>query len=299
MGVYSRPSAPADDTLPTTRRQDETLSASILGDHRATSVEEIPIVTQGGEPALGSVTVGRREFEDLAGAVATAPEGGIVLIRGKVRSRPVRVTGKTLTIRGVPGSHPVIERADEAKGIWDPLLWSDRPLVVEGVELRGSPRDVAPLACVRAATLVLRDCKITMPATGPAIVLRRGRAVRLERCESNVGGQALAVEVAESPCRVTIEDCRVDVRDREGAMLLLWSGEPGTAAAVAVGLSGSHVEAGRVLACRSVAGPISVVARRNSLWVRQARVSYAGYPDPSRRQGISWRDGKVSWTETE
>lgn len=233
-----------------------------------------------------------KEYEDLQSAIADAREGDVLVVVGTLRSRPARVVGKALTIRGAPGGRAALQRLPSEDGRWEPLLWSDRPLVVERLQLLGGDEDVAPLVCVEGASLALRGCKLVMPAPGPAVVLRRGQELHLEGCELDVGGQGLSVELAGQPCRVVVQNSRVAVRARRGPLLVAWAGETGASAALDVELTGSRVEAGRVLACQGVAGPVRVAAKGNRLVVRQVRVSFAGYSDPAMaaRQVVSWRD---------
>jgi hypothetical protein len=243
--------------------------------------------------------VSQPESTDLAAAIAAAPDGGVVLVRGTVKSAPVRVAGKALTLRGVAGSRPVIERQAGTEERWDALLSSDRALTIEGLELRGTPSDLAPLVCVEGASLCLRDCKVHMPAGGPATALRGGTQLRLLGCELNAGRQAVAVEVMERPCSILARDCRVRVSDAAGVVMLAWSERERTSASVACDLRNCDVEAGRLLACRSVAGPVRVEAIGSRLDLRQQRVSYAGYRDRDSRPTVPWRetDAKESHTD--
>jgi hypothetical protein len=231
---------------------------------------------------------GRAEpFADLQSAIAAAPDGGVVVIRGKVRSLPVRVAGKSLTVRGEgPGARLV--RVPDETTRWEPLLWSDRPLILVGLELSGHGNDRVPLVTVEGDSLVLRDCKLAMPAHVPAVALRRGHELRLERCTLTASAQGLAVEV-DQPCRVGLTDSNFTVADPVGALLLAWSAET-SSAAIELDLRRSRIDTGRVLACRGLAGQVHVSTRGSRLQVRQARVSFAGLRDPGTGPRLVWTD---------
>ncbi|MGL4551159.1 MAG: PilZ domain-containing protein, partial [Gemmataceae bacterium] len=241
-------------------------------------------------PPAAGMTVAGREFADPQSAVEAAPDGAVIDVRGAVGCRYLRVAGKGLTFRGVPGTGAAIERQADADAAWEPLLCSDRALTVEGVDLTGSPRDVAPLACVEGATLALRGCTLTMPGTGPGLTLRHGQNLTLERCDLTAAGQGLAVEVKGRPCRVDVRDSRVEVRGDTGLFLLAWCAAPGPPAALDVTLTGSAVSAGRGFGFRSAAGPVAVTVRGGRLSLRHARLSFAGYRGVAEQPAVTWRD---------
>jgi hypothetical protein len=226
---------------------------------------------------------------DLHSAIAATPDGGILLVRGRHRCKPVRVTGKSITIRG-DGAGAALERIDDPSAIWEPLLGSDRPLVLASLKLSGDSNQLCPLAEVENASLTLRDCRVTMPARGPALALRRGRELCLERCRLTASGQGLTVEVGERGCRVAVTDCRLTVRDPEGALLVAWS-DSLIGAPLNVDVRRSAIDAGRLLVCRGLSGLIAVRSQGNRLRLRQDRVSFAGYADPAAaRRRLSWRE---------
>jgi hypothetical protein len=199
-----------------------------------------------------------------------------------------------VTIRGVPGSRAVIERVPDAEAVWEPLLSSDRDLTLEGVELRGTSQDLAPLASVEGANLTLRGCELTMLGSGPAVTVRSGRRLALEGCVVKTAGQALGVEMTGRPCRVDVRDCRVDVRDPIGLFLFAWSGTQGPTAPLDVQLTGSNVRAGRGLAVRGLKGPVSVEARGGRLFFRQERVCWLGYADQAEQPAVAWSEHGVA-----
>jgi serine/threonine protein kinase len=232
------------------------------------------------------------EFTDLESAVAAAPDGGVIRLHGRQRTRPLRVRGKALTIRGDPGSMPLLERVEEDQPSWEALVSSDRPLLLEGLRLRGRPDDRAPLVSVERASLTLRDCLLEMPAPAPAVALRQGEQLRVVRCAIEARHQALAVEVAGGPCRVELRRTRAKVFEERGAMLLAWSPESAPASRVEIDLLSSHVRCGRVLVCRRVLGPVVVTAKGSRLQARESRVSFAGYGSRPAAEVLTWRELK-------
>ncbi len=228
-------------------------------------------------------------FAELADAVAAAPDGGIITLHGPgpFRTAPILVHGKALTFRAATGVRPVVEREEVTGASWDALLVSDARLTLEGIDFNGGQGTVV---CVEGSRLHLRDCAVRAGTLGPLLALRGGKELRVEDCRLVARVQALAVEVAEKqPCRVAIHGSHVEVSDRTGPALLLWSAETGTATRVQVEWAGSTVTAGRIVACRSLAGPIEVAASENRLGFHHGLLSFDGYRDHDAwRQTLRW-----------
>jgi hypothetical protein len=228
-------------------------------------------------------------FAELADAVDAAADGGIVTLHGPgpFPTGPIFVRGKALTLRAAGSVRPVIERQEAASAIWEALLASDAPLKLEGIDLNGGHARVsAPVVCVEGSSLHLRDCGIRAGSDGPLVALRRGEELVVEECRLAARMQALAVEMGEGqPCRVSLRGNHIEVRDLTGPALLLWSAEMGPPARVQVEINGSTMMAGRIVACRSLAGPIEVTARENRFAFHQGLVSFDGYRDRE-----AWRE---------
>jgi serine/threonine-protein kinase len=102
---------------------------------------------QRGEPRLGLpfVVVGRdregnKQSASLANAVASAKDGDVILVQasGVFPTSPIRIKKKALTIRAASGFTPGFKfTSDDKTDV--PMLWTDSPLVLEGLDLR---RDV-------------------------------------------------------------------------------------------------------------------------------------------------------------
>src|SRR5262249_32556805 len=117
-------------------------------------------------PAAGFLLQGSAEtYPTLAAALAGAADGDTVLVRGDgpYATGPLRVTGKALTLRAAPGAHPVLH-LDAPAQPWQALLTTDRPLALEGIELRraqgGEP---GHLLYATGASLRMDRCRVTAP----------------------------------------------------------------------------------------------------------------------------------------
>jgi hypothetical protein len=224
---------------------------------------------------------------DLADAVARAEPGAVVEVPAGRHLLPrLALAGKALTLQAAPGARPVLVRSGHARA-WDALVASDRDLTLAGLELHGGAADgpPVPLVAVEGARLTLRDCTLVQRGPAPAVSLRQGPQLTLERCRVTALAQALAVEApAGRECRAAVRGGEVRVKDATGAALLVWAREASPPAAVEVEVAGAAVRAGRVLACRALAGPVRLQATDSRLAFHQALVSFDGY-----RGGDAWR----------
>jgi serine/threonine-protein kinase len=246
----------------------------------ARSLEELP-------RSVVLVSGIEQPFTDLGDAVGLAPDGATLTLHGMgpFRTAPLAWRGKALTIRAAPGARSVIERIDTPGSTWDSLLASDRPLVLEGLELRGPEVGTAPIAQVEQATLHLRDCGVRGRSTGPLLTLRRGSSLVLEECRLSAGGQGLAVEVEPGrPCRVKVEKSHVEVHERTGAALLLWSPEGEVQGQARVTLTASTIHAGRIVAFRAPLGSVELEVHGNQFHFGEALLSLDGY-----RERDAWK----------
>jgi hypothetical protein len=233
--------------------------------------------------------VGRDEaFPDLDSAIESAPDQGIIVVPRNVQLRPSWIRGKRLTIQAAEGTSPVLERAKSNEREWEAMLSSNQDLVLQGLTLRGSKDDLSSLVYVEKGSLHLQSCQVSMPARTPGIVLCEAGKLTIENSTLHAEVQALAVEATGQTCRIHVRDSQFRIRQRLGALALLWGREGATAYPVEVQLHRCKVECGRILACRSLHAPVHVTGRGNELEVRESRVSYAGYPDCTQQDYVVW-----------
>jgi hypothetical protein len=240
-----------------------------------------------GESSRVAVSGADRTFSTLADAVAAAADGATLTLHGPgpFRTWPLNLEGKALTLRAAAGSRPLVERLDAPGGTWDALLGGDRPLTLEGLDLRAG-QGIAPLVSIEGAKVRLLNCSLRGDTSGPLLALRRGQQLDVEDCRLTARSQAIAVEVAERPCRVRLSKSHVEVLDPFAPALLLWSAEWGPPARLPVELDHSTIRAARIVACRSLAGPIELRAASCRFHFQQALVSFDGYRDVNACRGV-------------
>ena len=213
---------------------------------------------------------------DLAAVVASAPDGAVIEIPdGEYRIAPIRVEGRSLTLRALPGARPRLRVFADSRR-WDALLASDGDLTLVGLDLAGDETGLAPLVLVEGGKLRLVDCKFTQRGSSPAVSVRRGAGVEILRSELWALAQGVAVELGAEPCPVCLDQARLEIRDAIGPALLLWCPEIEPGARAEVTLRDCDIRAGRVVACRCVGGGVRLEAERNKLSFRQALVSFDG-----------------------
>jgi hypothetical protein len=193
------------------------------------------------------------EYRDLAAAVAVTPAGGVITLHGDgpFRFAPLTLT-RAVTLRAPEGA--VLERAEGEA--WEPMITTSHDLTLDGVTLRdeGLP---------------------------PLLSLRQSPRLTLRGCTLVASRQALNVEApATGRCAVVVANCVVRVDEAEGAAVFLWRAEAGPSAAVDLTLADSRVEAGRIVACRSLDGPVTVNESSCRLTARRSRTSFDGYRGP-------------------
>src|SRR5690606_4872473 len=158
---------------------------------------------------------------------------------------------------------------------------------------------------VTGGLLTLRGCRLRHAGSGPALVVRNGAGLDMERCTLDADQIGVSVEVgAGSPCRVRVRDSTMRVREPGGAAVSLCAEESSPAGEATLTLRGSTWHAGRVVALRSLSAPVTVQAEGNRFHFRRALLSLTGYPQPEGwRQALLWRGednlraGEGPWLE--
>jgi hypothetical protein len=234
-------------------------------------------------------------FATLAEAVARAPDCGTVIVQGTgtVGCPPLRTQGKALTVRAAVKDRPCLEMTAPASPSWPTLLTTDRPLTLEGLELRhpgarsGDPSTLAelgPLLSCEQASLRLVNCRLSGRGPSPLIVVRNAPQATLERCWIDAEAVGLSVEVGKAPCRLQLQENTFTDHGASGVALSLWAPEVRLATPVELRLDRNTFRAGRVLALRALPSSLAITAVSNGFTFREGLLGYVAYPS-----GDSWR----------
>jgi hypothetical protein len=229
------------------------------------------------ERPLPFAVEGGKDFATLAEAVAAAPDGGTITVRGAGPHAvpPLRWRGKALTLRGEGTDRPCLEiRPAGESDRWSALLTSDRPLSLHHLELRHPPTATAAggLVCAEGAALRLRGCRLSTADAHPAVTLRQAPELDVNDCDVVAAGGGLAVEVGQpGRCKLRLDRCRISAA---GAALALWGPESSHPTAVEVSFTRSTAAAARFLSVRSLPGPLTVTAAGNEFTCRESLLHF-------------------------
>ncbi|MFO0928388.1 MAG: serine/threonine-protein kinase [Gemmataceae bacterium] len=224
---------------------------------------------------------------DLPAAVAAAADGGTVLLPdGVFRLTRLDLGGKRLTLRAAPGARPRLVRV--TRDDWDALLLADRDLTLDGITLDDESTDgpPTPLLGSRGGRLTLRRCQIRQRAAAPAVLARQAAQVTLEDTVVRAPVQGIAVEPPPGG-RIDLKGCRLEVAEPGGVAVFVWASESARPETLPLALTGCTVNAGRVLAVRTLRGPVRVAAHGCDLHFREALVSLDGCDDA--RRVLRWQ----------
>lgn len=228
----------------------------------------------------------------LAEAVAAAADGDTITIQGDgpFATAAVSLAGKALTLRAAPGSHPVLVFAARPAA-WQSLLTSDRPLALEGVELRLAP-EVGPahLLYTTGASLRLAACRVTAASHSAPIVTRGVGRVELRDCHLLVGALALCAEVRPgTECQVVMSGNEIEVRDSGAAAVSVWAGEHNVGP-VRIDMEANEVRGARILSLGDLRGGVTVTLRDNRFDFGEALLCVNGFGGPDDwRRAVKWR----------
>ncbi len=237
-------------------------------------------------------------YPTLAAAVSAAGDGATVTVHagGPLVCDPLSWKGKALTLRAGPDVRPRLELRPSAPGqMWQPLLSTDRALTLDGLDLAGgkSGPGVEPvhLVFVEGASLRLNGCRLLAPGGSSLVVGRGPGRIDVEGCVFQAAALALCVEAGGEGTVLRMVNNTVEVTDSGGAALSVWGEDARRPSPVRIELEGNRVRAGRALSVASLPGGVEVRARGNELMVREAVVSFAGFPGPDGwRRATTWAD---------
>ena len=254
-------------------------------------------------------------YSSLEKALAAARDGDVVTVRGPGPFSTAALHGqaKKLTVRAEKGTRPrLVMRATDDP--WQALFDSDRTLTLEGLEISaftpsspGTGPTSAPLIRCEGASLYLRDCRLTGPANGAAIIARNPTELHLERCRIDGGLMAVSLEVGRDPCcRLRLVESQISTRNTSGTALSVWAPEIRQPTMIEMELNGNNIQAAHAIALRALPARLSIAARRNRFTYRSALLSYTGDADPDAwRRNTVWQggentyDGPASWLTVE
>ena len=247
--------------------------------------------------------------------MAAAGDGAVVLIHGNDRHIlvPVDLRGKALTLRAAPASRPILQLAPSTPhGLSGPLLFTDRSLTLDGIDLQCLPDDglaastrPAQLVAGDGAPLSLLKCRLHVAHGSAAIVCRNCPTIMLHDCSLHADGLGLCVEVGgDGDCAIDLARSDFRMKDPGAAALSVWAPELRQSANVRLRMEGNAFEAGRVAAFASLSAALEIDARGNQFHFQQALLSFAGVcnADDWRRM-TTWhgRDnryaGPASWLQ--
>jgi hypothetical protein len=249
----------------------------------------------------------------LAAAIAAAPNGGVITIHGNglIPLKPLRLHGKALTLQAAQGFRPRLSLVHEPDGQpWQPLISTDQPLRIEGLELvceptANSENETAHLVYVERASLTLKNCVILAPRGQACIVCRDCREVNLDSCQITAAALALCVETGAGETGVRLHNTRVQIETPRGAALSLWASESGRAGTLRLHVEDCTMQTGRAFAFGVLPKQISVTARNNRIAFHEALVSYTYSATPEDwRRATRWEeaenkyeDGGTGWLQ--
>jgi hypothetical protein len=159
---------------------------------------------------------GRAEvgFATLAEAVAATQSGDAIEIHrnGPIVVDPIRVP-VALAVRAAEGYRPVIQLSPEGAASNGPILDTQSPLVLEGLELQrrgGPPKAPGTPALIRArrASLHAAHCRFVVRGEGNALLVTSPGDVTARNCEFGVPDASSALGFAQaSRSKVHVEQC--------------------------------------------------------------------------------------------
>jgi hypothetical protein len=259
---------------------------------------------EGGSPATPAAftlaSTPGKSFARLHAALAAARDGDTLVLDGDgpFRVGPLSLRGKALTLQAAAGRRPRLTLRPEAVAqMWQPLLTTNRPLVLEGVELAYevadetmAPNRAAYLIYSEQAPLRLTRCRLLAPRGCALIVCRQARQLIVRDCALVAESVALSVEADAPPPEIQLIGNTIDIREADGAALSLWGTSSGPTGPARLHLENNTIRAGRVVALTALPRGVDMDARDNRFTFRQALLSVAGVGDTATwRQHTHWQ----------
>jgi serine/threonine protein kinase len=238
-------------------------------------------------------------FASLEAALQAACDGDTVQIQGfgPLFTGPLVIQGKALTVRAALGSRPRLELAANMRLPWQPLLTTDGPLVVEGLELSAASAgsssaqpETTHLIYSQRSTLRLVDCRLAAPHGCALLVCREASHVELRNCTVSAAASAVCLEVGnELMANFKLINSNLRLADLESAAISIWRPDLPHDASIRLRLDHNTIRAGRVLALAGLVSGVEVTAVGNTLDFEEAVLSCVGSPvAESWRRAVHW-----------
>src|SRR5262249_42154936 len=179
---------------------------------------------------------------------------------------------------------------------WQPLLATDQPLHLDGLELvceqtSNSRIRTAHLVYVEKAPLTLTNCVISAPHCQACIVCRECPQVHLENCQITSDSLAMCIETGAGETDVRLHKTRIHIDSPRGAALSVWASEAGRSGTLQLHVDACTIQTGRAFAFGVLPKQITVTAKNNQVTFSEALVSFSNSPEHNEwRRVTHWED---------
>lgn len=219
-------------------------------------------------------------FAQLDQAIDAAQDGDTILVRGNgpFIAGSISLHGKSLTIKADEGFQPRLDFVSlTTEASWEPLLFTDRPLTLEGLNLNYSAERL-PRACGAIRNVIYSEnsplkivrCRLTSNGAHDLIVCRQSPEVELRECTLDSRASALNIEIGPaSACSVTLSGNHAETRDPQAALAVFWSNSPAQAA-LALHLEQNQLSGTRLLAFHGIDSSLAIRATGNTFLFQES-----------------------------
>lgn len=175
---------------------------------------ESPRTDSGDFVVLGAKGISDRNFDTLAEAVQQASTGDTIEVRGNgpYPTKAIAISRQALTIRAAEGFAPVIQMDPASAEDRQPLLSSNAPLVLEGLEFQrvsNGSGDTRNIITVTGGSLRIGNCRFLHLAEfgSPGVIRQQAEACVLRNCQF-VCPRGVSLYVLSPPrARFVVENC--------------------------------------------------------------------------------------------
>jgi serine/threonine protein kinase len=222
-------------------------------------------------------------FSRLDQAIAAAGDGDTIAIQGNgpFLLHGTSCGGKALTIKAAAGFRPRMEFLPTPhQSDWTPLLWSNKDLTLEGIDLSyldekplSATPGVAHLVYIERASLKLTDCNITAKNAQALIVCRQAPSIAIDSCSALGKGSVLCIELPErGSARIGLEKCRFAASDPNASTAVFWASKVPSEKSQ-LDLKECEVSGSRLIAFNNLDGVMSVRSFDSTFRFQQSLLS--------------------------